>query len=392
MGLLKTFIRKVVGLQRRHTNTAFAVIMVFSVVMSLGLSNLELETDFEKNLPQQLPILELNRRISDTFAGQDSMIVVLTLDKRTESVTALRDIRDPSVIGYMAELEETLSGESDIVGVVSPATYLQGVPLTDAETVIQAIEASPASGFISRDYETAVMFVSADVGEGDEKIIELDSLIRDRVGSAPIPPGVLVMVTGEPQIIVTLFELLGQDAVNTILYASLIILLLLFVLQRSFSKGLLVFVPLIFGLVWTYGTLGWLDIKISIATAGLGAIILGLGVEYGVFMVTRYTEERKKGKDVYASLRLAVPAIGAAIMGSGTTTMIGFGALVFSVMPLLQNLGISLALGIFYSLFATIFVLPVVIMIEDRVMIAYHEYRCRRAERRLNRCEEVDER
>ncbi|MBU0530394.1 MAG: MMPL family transporter, partial [Nanoarchaeota archaeon] len=213
----------------------------------------------------------------------------------------------------------------------------------------------------------------------------LDTLIKDKVDMFSHPPGVKVMVTGTPQILVTMFDLLGQDALNTIIYASILILILLFILQRSIMRAIVVFTPLAIGLIWAYGTLGWLGIKISIATAGLGAIILGLGVEYGVFMLNRYLEERNKGKGQLESLQVAVPSIGRAVIGSGTTTIVGFLALTFSVMPLIQNLGFSLALGIFYSLLAAVMVQPVIILIRERFTYKYNKQKLKKYQKEFER-------
>ena len=62
---------------------------------------------------------------------------------------------------------------------------------------------------------------------------------------------------------------------------------------------------------------------------------------------------------------MTVSQIGQAILGSGLTTITGFLALTLSIMPMLQKLGASLALGIFYSLSAAIFVMPIVIILEE---------------------------
>jgi hypothetical protein len=83
-------------------------------------------------------------------------------------------------------------------------------------------------------------------------------------------------------------------------------------------------------------------------------------------MHTRYVEERKKGNSQKESLEITVPSIGFAIIGSGMTTIVGFLALSFSIMPMLQDLGQSLALGIFYSLFIAVFIAPaIIVMFED---------------------------
>lgn len=385
MGMLRNGLRRVAGVQHRHAYPLFIIVLVFTAVTGYGLTYLELETDFNKLYPQGLPIIELNERIRDNFAGQDSMIVLVTLDDASSGESPLLDIRDPSVIRYMAQLEAGLLEESDIVGVVSPATYLGGFVPPSLDASKQMISASPASAFISKDYKTALMFVSADIGTSDPKVIALDNLIKDKVEEFPAPPGTRIMVTGEPQIRVTLFDLLGQDALNTILYASIIILVLLFIIQRSFTRGFVIFAPLALGLVWAYGTIGWMGMKVNIATAGLGAIILGLGVEYGVFSLNRYLEERRSGKSQLVSLRTSVPAIGAAVIGSGTTTIVGFLALTFSVMPMISDFGFSLALGIFYSLLAAIFVQPVIIVLRERIMAAWNRHAHRKFSREVEK-------
>jgi predicted RND superfamily exporter protein len=90
-----------------------------------------------------------------------------------------------------------------------------------------------------------------------------------------------------------ILDLLVKDAIFTLIIAAIIIFFLLIILQKSLTKAFLVFSPLVFGLVWTLGITGILNIKLSIATVGIGAMILGLGVEYGIFIVSRYKKKEK---------------------------------------------------------------------------------------------------
>jgi len=148
--------------------------------------------------------------------------------------------------------------------------------------------------------------------------------------------------------------------------AAVIILILLILIKRSFTRGVLVFTPLVFGLTWTLGLMGWFNIPLSVATVGIGAMILGLGTEYGIFLVERYEEEREKGKNQKDALITALPSVGSGIIGSGTTTIVGFLALLLASMPMIQHLGETLALGIFCILFATIVISPALILLEER--------------------------
>ena len=372
MSFLETFLERVAILQKKHAIAVLIIILVATLFIGYGITKIQMESDINKEMPQELPIYKLNNKITDTFGGQDTTILLLTLDDSIDYKDAPKDIRDPSIINYLKILQVELEKESMIEGVTSIATYTSNIDFKNLNQVQTFLKAAPALGsFFSKDYKTTIMFVTADVGSSDEKVHALSKLINDKIDGLSIPSGLKIMQTGTPQLRITIFSLLASDAMFTLVLAAAIILLLLFIMERSFTKGLLVFSPLMFGLIWTMGTMGWLGIKLSIATVGLGAMILGLGVEYGTFILTRYKEERDKEKNQLDSLKVAVPGVGSAILGSGATTIIGFLALTLSVMPMLQHLGVSLALGIFYSLFAAVFVSPIIIILEEQFEYYY---------------------
>jgi predicted RND superfamily exporter protein len=221
------------------------------------------------------------------------------------------------------------------------------------------------NGFFSKNYNMALMFVSTDIGSGEEQIQNFNKILQEHIDNTPRPTGVKFGITGQPIIRMTIFDLLKRDAVTTLIVSAVIILLLLFVMERTYTHALLVFAPLSLGLIWTMGTLGWLGIPLSVATVGLSSMILGLGVEYGVFVLTRYNEERDKNISQLDSMKTTVHAIGTAVIGSGLTTIVGFGVLSFASIPMMQHLGQTLALGIAYCLLAALFVNPVFILLEE---------------------------
>ncbi|MGM5484754.1 MAG: efflux RND transporter permease subunit [Nanobdellota archaeon] len=352
-------LKKIADIQNKYPY----IIVMFAVFLTLfsvyGLLNVEFQGDMSEEMPQHLPIFQLNDKITAELGGQDTIFVLLQLDRSLELEPLHDDIRDEEILEYVSGLERRLKEESVIEDVRSVAPYYR-------QAGVNAFEVSPrASGFVNDAKDKMIMMIKADVGEGEEEVKSVTDMMRDHVKAMSVPSGVKVSITGNPSVIVAVINLLKKDSVYTIILAGTIILGLLFITQRSFSKGLLIFTPLLLGLIWTLGILGWLDIKISVATAGIGAMVLGLGVEYGVFMLSRYKEERKKGKSQLDSVRETVPTVGAAVMGSGSTTMVGFLALLFSVMPMMQNLGLSLAIGIFFSILAAVFVQPSLLMLEE---------------------------
>ena len=362
---LETNLKKLAQIQRKHTKLLAVMIVLFTVIIGVGLKDLTVNSDIRKEMPTDLPIFKLNDRISDEFGGADTVVIAVQLDDSVDSERAVRDIRDPEVIRSLIFLDGELKDVESISSVASPASFFRGRKAVSDEEISAMMRSPSADAFFSRDYGMALMYVTADLGSGEEKVQSFNRFIEEQISYTPHPPGVKFRVTGAPLLRMTIFDLLKSDAVFTLTVAAVLILLLLFVMQRSITQCFLVFIPLSLGLIWTMGTLGWLGIPLSIATVGLSSMILGLGVEYGVFVVSRYEEERAKKISQMESMMTTVHGIGTAVIGSGLTTIVGFGVLSFTSMPMIQHFGQTLALGIAYCLLAALFANPVMILLEE---------------------------
>ena len=365
MNILKNLAR----FQYKYSSLIFAITVVLTITIGLGIQNIHLQTDISKELPQNLDVIKLQNKISDKFGEADTVMVLIKLDKNCELENSPKDIRDPKVIRMLIGLENEIKKESSVSSVQSAGSffvYPENVP--DNIELIKQILAKIPNGemFFNKDYSATLMIISADLGKSEEKVNRFVSKIKEDIESVEKPACVDVIVTGNPPIRVVLMDMLEHDMVFTITIAAIIILFLLILIKRSFTRGILVFTPLVLGLTWTLGLMGWLNTPLSMATVGIGAMILGLGTEYGIFLVERYEEEREKGKSQKEALITALPSVGSGIIGSGTTTIVGFLALLLASMPMIQHLGETLALGIFCILFATIGISPAFILIEER--------------------------
>lgn len=386
MNLFRYLLSKLASMQKKYPMIILVFFLLFSAFMGVGFFNVKFQGDMSKEMPTHLPIYQLNDKITDKFGGQDTIFVLFQINDELEKKALYNDIREPAILDYMVELENSLIHESSVDDVISVATYYkkykQSVPNPTLEDTVSFFKSNPVlQNFVNSDYKIAIMMIKADVGSGEEKVSALTKMIDDRIKALSTPSGVKIQVTGTPNIIVEILRLLRHDSVYTIMLASLIIFGLLLVTINSFQKTLVVFVPLLFGLFWTIGAMGWLNIKISVATAGLGAMVLGLGVEYGVFILSRYDEERKKGFNQEESIKFAIPAVGSAILGSGFTTMVGFLALTLSVLPMMQHLGLSLAIGIAFSIIAAIILEPAIMILQENFdywLVSFNEKNMKR--------------
>ena len=394
---LERGLTKLAAFQCRHYKKVIVATLVLTVFLGYGATGLRFQGDLEKEMPQDLPVFVLQDKIASEFRGEEYLVVAVCLDRETGAKDLPHDIRDPRVVASVVELHERLEAESSIEKVVSVAPLFQGeggVP-PDLEGVKKRLASASGSGaesFFNDDFSIMLVYVSPLAGLSEEKVRAVTEMIQNDVDAITKPAGVKYKITGVAPLIIELLRLMREDMKFTTAVAAAIIFGLLALLERSFSKGFLVFLPLIFGITWTFGTMGFLGIPISISTVMIGAVIIGLGVEYGIFMVSRYYEERwgkrgrgrkegkerkeekegkegKAGKSSREALRVAVTNIGASTFGSAATTIAAFLALTLSVMPMIQHLGQSLALGIFFCWIAAVLVNPCFIVFEERLEV-----------------------
>ncbi len=363
---LRKLLLKVAEAQAKRGYAILALALLFTAVTAMGIPEIKLQTDLSKELPSGIEEIEKLREIGAKFGSSDSIIVVIRTKGDSKLKNTIQDIRDPRVSRMIKNIHTELEDEPEVGAIYSAySIYAQtGIPdsLEKAKFLYQNIP--QLRDFYSKDLKSTVIYIYADIGADEERNKKLVDRVREAVEGSEVPAGVEFLITGTPPMRLALFQLLIRDALFTISLAGVVILLLLIVLQRSLIKGFLVFLPLTLAVVWTLGTMGLLDIPLSIGTVGIGAMILGLGVEYGIFMIQRYEEER--GKSQEKILKTIVPGVGLNITGSATTTMAGFLALLFASMPMVQKMGLTLALGIFYSYIAAVIVNPAIIALADR--------------------------
>ena len=95
-------------------------------------------------------------------------------------------------------------------------------------------------------------------------------------------------------------------------------------------------------------------------------LIIGLGVDYGIHLISRYREELGEGESVDESMTRSISTSGVALVLATLTTVIGFLTNVTSPVPALADFGILAALGIFFSFLLMMTFVPAVRLLLDR--------------------------
>ena len=164
------------------------------------------------------------------------------------------------------------------------------------------------------------------------------------------------------------FDKMNRDMQNQVLHDSrraLVwtaagILLIVYLTFRNLRVSLIVLIPIIFGIVVTFGLLLLARHHFSFMSITAIPLIIGIGIDNGIHLVRRYLEHEHNG------ILTIARASGAALIQSNLTTIIGFGALMASSFAPLAEMGLVTSLGVALALVGGLLLIPAVILLGEQ--------------------------
>lgn len=140
-----------------------------------------------------------------------------------------------------------------------------------------------------------------------------------------------------------LSKIIGDTFLRMFLIVGLAVCLMMVVFLLDWRMVLYGLIPITFGLVCTLATLNWLGRAVDIPGLMLSIIILGMGIDYGLYFIRSHQLHFRREHEDKATFRTVM-------FLAGTSTMIGMGTLALSDHNLLSSAGTTMLLAIFYTL------------------------------------------
>ncbi len=156
----------------------------------------------------------------------------------------------------------------------------------------------------------------------------------------------------------------GQlDATTKSLQTSLPIaaaaaLVLLLLTMRSLRYAVVTIIPIGLVVAWLYALMYLIGFSLNFVTATVGAISIGVGIDYSIHMTERFREELRRAATKMQALRQAADGTGVALVASAVSSIVGFTILGFAPMPMFSSFGFLTAIMVFLALAASLVVLP----------------------------------
>lgn len=156
---------------------------------------------------------------------------------------------------------------------------------------------------------------------------------------------------------------------ETPIYCTVAVVLSMIILFLGLQSTIAPFIFMLgiaFPIAYNFGTNVFLG-EISYITQALAMVLqLGVTMDYSIFLLHRYREEKAECADREEAMANAIVATFTSITGSSITTIAGFLALCFMQLTLGKDIGIVMAKGVVLGVMSTILILPSLLMLFDK--------------------------
>ncbi len=150
-----------------------------------------------------------------------------------------------------------------------------------------------------------------------------------------------------------------HDSRRALLWTAAAIILIVSLSFRNLRVSLLVLMPIGFAILGTFGLLRLVGHSFTFMSITAIPLIIGIGIDNGIHLVSRYRESE------VSSILVVAKASGAALIQSNLTTIIGFGALMAATFAPLAELGLVTSLGVSLALVGGLCLIPAVIVLQE---------------------------
>lgn len=195
--------------------------------------------------------------------------------------------------------------------------------------------------------------------------------INEYLEETPGPPGGRYLLAGGAVgVQAAVRDVIADSQIWNLVYALTGIFLFCSLYFRSFFAGLILVIPLMISNIITFALMGAYHIGLTVNTYPVSSIGIGLGVDYGIYLMSRCTEETKRGTDLFDAIKTALLTNGRAIFQIATTITVGLLLWVFSPLKFHAEMGVLLAILLLLNMLGAILFIPTLLCLFKPKFIA----------------------
>ncbi len=260
--------------------------------------------------------------------------------------------------------------ENDPAALQQLVAQLQQAPRTRA--VANPLVLPASAGLISRDGRTALIPVAQVVHNDAQRPVAAGAL-GTYVEKLTLRSGARAEVTGEWPVWSD-FNTMNAEALHKAeLVSGLPTLILLFVAFGALIAAGLPLVLALAGIAVGFAVLhvlGWV-MPMSVWSMNFSMMIgLAVGIDYSLFIVSRYREERAEGKNALAAIENTMSTAGKAVFLSALTVVMALAAVFLVPVMVFRSMALGMILSVVAVALASLTLLPALLVaLGDRVLV-----------------------
>lgn len=356
-----------------HRIAVIVVAAAATIVLALGVLNLRVEVDADRQLPQGHPYIEALNRVYEVFG--DKNLIVVGLFPRDGKVFT------PAFLGSLARVTKALervpgANPSLIQSLASPSVkvirgtedgleverVLDEIPTTAAEAAAVRARAFENGLFVdtlvSRDGTAASVQASFEL---TPLAPDYRSLTREvDAAIAAVDDGSFDYSLGGPVVFLAQMTEYSSRMAYLFPIALLVIALVHYDAFRTLQGLFLPVVTAVMSVLWAVGLMGLLGVPLDPLNTTTPILILAVAAGHAVQVLKRFYEELERTPDQRAAIVSCMAKIGPVMLGAGTVAMLSFFSLVAFDTASIRTFGLFTGLGILSALVIELTVIPAV--------------------------------
>lgn len=226
------------------------------------------------------------------------------------------------------------------------------------QTLVQSIARIPSSsGLLNNDCSVmpVILFLKDHKAETIERVIHAVKSTANKFNNDHIK---FRLASGPVGVMAATNEAVAEAQLPMMLYVYGAVIVLCLISFKSIRATLVVVLPLYIVSTLAQWLMTVLDIGLTVSTLPVIALGVGIGVDYGIYILTTMNHELKNGAKVYDAYLAALKERGSAVLITGITLAIGVSTWFFSDLKFQVDMGILLTFMFLVNMLAAIIVLP----------------------------------
>lgn len=294
-------------------------------------------------------LTQLNENFEKTYVYDENSLA--TREREDEAIAAL-----DGIAFWLSALKRTVAA-TDAVG-----------PALARKAATRMLLGDPY--IISADKRMLLLFAQPTFTIMDIDIVvqaadTLDAIIAEM---AKDYPGVDAGLTGAIALARDEMAAINRDMYLTSLIAFVLIIALFIVAFRMWGAPLLAGVCLLVGIIWTAGSTQLMIGNLNLMTSMFSVILVGLGIDFAIHLISVFTEARAAGQDIHTALQTGLLKSGGGIITGALTTACAFLTLLISDSAGMEEFGLVAGTGVLLTMLATLITLPSLLVLRERIL------------------------